>query len=148
VNPIDVLDVCSGTGFAALICATLGHRVTGIDLAPNMLSIARQLAVQRNLTAKFIEADGVQPPFDGQSFDAVVSRHSLWTLREAGRALRNWHKLLRSSGRVLLIDALQNGDPVVQALISAGFRNVTFELLPDGLCETPGQREYALTADR
>src|SRR5580700_316197 len=54
---VDVLDVCCGTGFAALICASLGHRVTGVDLAPNMLAVARGLAKERGLAASFEEGD-------------------------------------------------------------------------------------------
>jgi 2-polyprenyl-3-methyl-5-hydroxy-6-metoxy-1,4-benzoquinol methylase len=32
-EPSDVLDVGTGTGFLAFIVASLGHRVTGIDLS-------------------------------------------------------------------------------------------------------------------
>ena len=111
--PADVLDTCCGTGFAALICSGLGHRVTGVDLAPNMLAIARQLATERGLGAQFVEGDAVNPPFDHESFDAVVSRHSLWTLRSANEALRRWHQLLRPGGRVVLIDAFHSWDTSV-----------------------------------
>jgi ubiquinone/menaquinone biosynthesis C-methylase UbiE len=107
---VDVLDVCCGTGFAALICASLGHRVTGVDLAPNMLTIARELAKERRLAATFTEGDAVQPPFAYESFDVVVSRHSLWTLREPKDALQNWHQLLRPGGKVILIDAFHSFD--------------------------------------
>ena len=106
----NVLDVCCGTGFAALICASLGHRVTGIDLAPNMLAIARGLAKERELAASFEQGDAVNPPFAQESFDVIVSRHSLWTLREPGHALRNWHQLLRPGGKVFLIDAFHSWD--------------------------------------
>jgi ubiquinone/menaquinone biosynthesis C-methylase UbiE len=107
---VDLLDVCCGTGFAALICASLGHRVTGIDLAPNMLAIARGLAQERGLVASFAEGDAVKPLFADESFDVVVSRHSLWTLREPRQALRNWHQLLRPGGKVILIDAFHSWD--------------------------------------
>ena len=43
--PSDVLDVGTGTGFAALIAAGPGHRVTGLDASKAMLHEARSHAV-------------------------------------------------------------------------------------------------------
>ena len=36
-GPADVLDLATGTGYVALAAASLGHRVTAVDLAPAML---------------------------------------------------------------------------------------------------------------
>src|SRR5437870_7759968 len=47
--PADVLDIGTGSGFAALIAAALGHRVTGIDLSEPMLHEARTEAEKRGL---------------------------------------------------------------------------------------------------
>src|SRR5207244_3925941 len=66
--PADVLDLGTGTGFAALISASLGHRVVGADLATGMLDIARTLANERGLDVTFIEADAVAPAFEDASF--------------------------------------------------------------------------------
>jgi ubiquinone/menaquinone biosynthesis C-methylase UbiE len=104
-QPSRVLDVCTGTGFAALICATLGHEVVGIDLAPQMLQLARNSAAERGLKASFREGDAVAPDFGPGTFDVVTCRHSLWTLRSAHAAIANWHKLLRSGGRVIAMDS-------------------------------------------
>jgi ubiquinone/menaquinone biosynthesis C-methylase UbiE len=46
----------------------------------------------------------VAPPFNEVSLDAIVCRHFLWTLREPEVALVNWRRLLRPSGRVVVID--------------------------------------------
>src|SRR5690606_2371648 len=51
--PSDVLDVGCGTGFASLIAAGLGHRVTGVDLAAPMLAEARANAARLDLLATF-----------------------------------------------------------------------------------------------
>ncbi len=102
--PRDVLDIATGTGFVALIAAGLGHRVTGIDLADPMLEVAAAEARRRALSVDFLPGDAVSPPFPPASFDVLICRHFLWTLREPITALSNWRTLLRPGGRVVAID--------------------------------------------
>jgi SAM-dependent methyltransferase len=102
--PADVLDIATGTGFVALIAAGLGHRVSGVDLSSAMLEEARAEADRRGVEVTFEIKDAVEPAFEPPSFDAIISRHFIWTLREPGRALQNWLRLLRPSGRVVAID--------------------------------------------
>lgn len=104
--PTDVLDVGTGTGFLALMSAALGHRVTAIDLSPKMLAIAQKMAAGRSIDIRFVEADAVSPPFRHGSFDVVMSRHVLWTLRDAHDAIGSWRQLLRAEGRVVAFDAV------------------------------------------
>jgi ubiquinone/menaquinone biosynthesis C-methylase UbiE len=102
--PSDVLDVGTGTGFVARTAATLGHRVTGIDLSEQMLGIAREHAERDGVVVRFAIGDAVAPQFSPASFDAVTSRHLLWTLREPVRAFANWRALLRPGGRAVAFD--------------------------------------------
>ena len=103
--PSDVLDIATGTGFVALIATGLGHRVTGIDASSAMLAEARAEARRRKLDVTFAEGDAVEPRFEPVSFDAIISRHFIWTLREPERAFGNWLRLLRPRGRVIAIDS-------------------------------------------
>jgi ubiquinone/menaquinone biosynthesis C-methylase UbiE len=102
--PAHVLDLATGTGFVALIAAGLGHDVTGIDLAEPMLKEARAAASQRKLSITFVPGDVVAPAFAPASFDAVISRHLFWTLRDPGAALVAWRRLLKPGGRAIVID--------------------------------------------
>lgn len=104
-SPCSVLDAGTGTGFSALIAASLGHRVTAIDLAEEMLTVARQRAEQRGLEVAFAAGDAVAPAFAPGSFDVVTARNCCWTLRSAEDALRSWRRVLRPHGRVVVIDA-------------------------------------------
>ena len=102
----------AGTGFLALLLAELGHRVTGVDLAPGMLALARAKAARLPAGAVrpvFAPGDAVDPPLPAGSVDAVISRHLLWTLTEPQRAFANWRRLLRPGGRVVAIDGLWHG---------------------------------------
>jgi ubiquinone/menaquinone biosynthesis C-methylase UbiE len=106
--PADVLDVGTGTGFVATIAAGLGHRVTATDLAEPMLAEARRAgsvaAGRSRLGVRFVQGDAVAPAFPAAGFDAVVSRHLFWTLRDPAAALAAWRRLVRPGGRVVVID--------------------------------------------
>jgi SAM-dependent methyltransferase len=102
--PGDVLDVATGTGYVALAAASLGHRVTAVDLAAAMLDELVASATARRLTVDARLGDAVAPNFAPASFDAVTSRHLLWTLREPARAMTNWRQLLRPGGQLVAVD--------------------------------------------
>ena len=66
-----VLDVATGTGNAALRAAELGAEVTGLDLVPDLLEIARTR--DEHGAIAWIEGDAEALPFDDASFDRVLS---------------------------------------------------------------------------
>jgi ubiquinone/menaquinone biosynthesis C-methylase UbiE len=105
-EPCDLLDVGTGTGFVARIAAELGHRVTGVDLSDGMLDSAREELGKAGLQVSLLVGDAVSPPFPAESFDVVISRSVLWTLREPDTAFENWHTLLRPRGQVVAIYGL------------------------------------------
>jgi len=107
---LDALDVGCGTGFLSLEMAKRGHRVTGGDLAPSMLALARGKAAAQGLSVHFQEADAENLPFPPASFDLVISRHVLWTLPHPEAAIADWKRVLRPGGRLAIIDGAQYSD--------------------------------------
>ncbi|HEY2666433.1 MAG TPA: class I SAM-dependent methyltransferase [Actinomycetota bacterium] len=107
--PLRILDVGCGTGFLALLLAEAGHAVVGLDLSEAMLAVARREVARRGLTVELVLGDAEDPPGRSGTFDAVVSRHLLWTLPDPARAVRAWKDLVVPGGRVLAIDGLWQG---------------------------------------
>jgi SAM-dependent methyltransferase len=98
----DVLDLGCGTGTLSLLAAEQGHRVTGVDLSPAMIDLARAKLAGRD--AAFLVGDAAAPPVGEQRFDVVLVRHVLWALPHPDRVLRHWCDLLRPGGRLVLIE--------------------------------------------
>ncbi|MEU0851375.1 class I SAM-dependent methyltransferase [Streptomyces flaveolus] len=103
-RPGDVLDLGCGTGSLSLLAAEQGHRVTGVDLSPAMVELARAKLAGRD--AVFLVGDAGAPPVGERRFDAVLVRHVLWTLPDPGRVLAHWRELLRPGGRLVLIEGV------------------------------------------
>lgn len=104
-TPAEVLDLGTGSGNVAHLLSSLGHRVTGIDLADGMLARAREKAHPGAPAPRFVLGDAVAPPFAAGSFDAVTSRYLLWTLRTPQNAFANWLRLLRPGGVLVAVDS-------------------------------------------
>jgi SAM-dependent methyltransferase len=102
VGAADVLDLGCGTGTLSLLAAEQGHRVTGVDLSPAMIDLARAKLAGRD--AAFLVGDAATPPVGEQRYDVVLVRHVLWTLPDPARVLRHWRGLLRPGGRLVLIE--------------------------------------------
>jgi len=57
LHPERILDVACGEGTFALAMARSGLKVTGLDLSPDMLALARQKASDENLSIDFLNQD-------------------------------------------------------------------------------------------
>jgi SAM-dependent methyltransferase len=86
-----ILDVGAGTGAMSLLLASLGFEVTGLDLSPAMLEVARRKADALGLSIATVVGPAAEPP--SGPFDAVVERHVLWTTPDPVAALRAWREV-------------------------------------------------------
>lgn len=97
----DVLDVGTGTGFLALLLARQGYRAAGVDLAGELIELAKKKARAQGLSINFQKAPCEDLPFPDDSFDAVVNCRMMWSLTEPVLALKEWRRVLKPGGMVL-----------------------------------------------
>jgi ubiquinone/menaquinone biosynthesis C-methylase UbiE len=96
------LDLGCGTGYPALLAAqTVGSSgsVIGLDLAEQMLGVARRKATALGLTnVTFRTGDVTTLPYDADSFDAVISRFCLMFLPEIPKAASEIARVMKPGG--------------------------------------------------
>ncbi|WP_238014332.1 class I SAM-dependent methyltransferase [Dactylosporangium sp. AC04546] len=109
-----VLEVAVGTGLN-LPHYPAGATLTGIELSPAMLAIARQRAASLGLDADLREGDAEALPFDDDAFDTVVCALSLCAIPRPAAAIAEMHRVLVPGGRLLLLDHVGSTWPPVRA---------------------------------
>jgi 2-polyprenyl-3-methyl-5-hydroxy-6-metoxy-1,4-benzoquinol methylase len=102
VSPCDAVDLGCGAGNFAIWFATMGFRMTGLDLSPNAIELATSLAAQKDVECQFMIRDmtgsieGLNNAFDF-AYDWEVLHHIFPETRE--RYVMNVHQMLRSGGK-------------------------------------------------
>src|SRR5512132_1677510 len=100
-----VLDLACGTGLVARLAApAVGPtgRVTGLDLNPGMLAVARSLPPPSGPSITWIEGSAVAMSFPNASFDVVLCQQGLQFFPDRPAALREMRRVLIPGGRLLL----------------------------------------------
>jgi ubiquinone/menaquinone biosynthesis C-methylase UbiE len=109
-----VLEVAIGTG-RNLPHYPPGAVVTGIELSPAMLAIARQRAAGLGRDVELREGDAEYLPAEDASFDTVVCALSLCTIPGPAAAISEMQRVLVPGGRLLLLDHIGSSWPPVRA---------------------------------
>ena len=98
-----VLEIAVGTG-RDLPFYPPGVRVTGIDLSPAMLAIARQRAADVGIDVELREGDAEALDFPDATFDTVLCALSLCTIPHPATAIAEMARVLQPGGKLLLLD--------------------------------------------
>ncbi len=141
---LKILDIGTGNGFLALLLAEMGYDVTGVDWAKSKIQKAKDKAAALKIKVNFKVQDAKTLSFPGNTFDAVVIRHVIWTLADPLTAARDWTRVVRFQGKVIAdIPHMRShsgshhfGDEVVRMFKQAGLTEV--DLLTIGAKFFPG----------
>jgi phosphoethanolamine N-methyltransferase len=105
--------VGSGIGGAAFhLARTYGARVTGIDLAEEMVAIALERAQEQGQgeSVTFVLGDVMQKPFP-EAFDIIWSRDAFMHIPDKPRLFRRLYELLAAGGRLVITDYARGKSP-------------------------------------
>jgi SAM-dependent methyltransferase len=153
----NVLDVACGTGNVAIPLARMGCRVTGVDIAANLLMQARERALIEGLAIDFDEGDAEQLPYADASFDAVVTMFGAMFAPRPEHVAREFARVLKPGGLLAMANwtpasftarmfqvgskhapspagiappVLWGDEAIVRERLAAHFTNIATELVP------------------
>ena len=109
-----VLEVAVGTG-RDLPFYPADVTLTGIDLSPAMLRIAKRRAAELGRDVELLVGDAQKLPFDDESFDTVVTALALCSIPDSDAAIGEMKRVLVPGGRLLLLDHIRSSWPPVAA---------------------------------
>ena len=91
-----LLDIACGSGYAAALAAARGADVTGIDIAPALLEIARE----RTPDGSFLEAEMDALPLPDAQFDVVIAVNGFQFALDPASAFAEAARVLVPGGRL------------------------------------------------
>ncbi len=104
-----VLDVAAGNGNATLAAARRGCRVTSSDFVAGLLERGVERARAERFEVSFKVADAEALPFEGASFDAVVSTFGVMFTPNHAKAAEELLRVCRPGGRIGLANWTPEG---------------------------------------
>jgi SAM-dependent methyltransferase len=122
-----LLDVACGSGQLALIAARAGAKVTGVDIASNLIQKARERAAAEGLDARFEEGDAEALPFPDASFDFVASVVGAMFAPRPERAAREMARVCAPGGAIAMANWTRGG------FIGRMFQTITKFIAPSGM---------------
>ena len=124
-----VLDVACGTGVVARLAAQKVRntgQVTGLDLNPGMLAVARTLPPPTGAPITWVESSAVAMPLADATYDVVLCQQGVQFFSDKLGALREMHRVLRPGGR-LVLSVWKQANPYSMAVRAAVARYIGTE---------------------
>ena len=152
-----VLDVACGTGDLAIeLQKGARAKIVGTDFCRPMLTIAFDKNAKTALQIPYVEADGMNLSFADRSFDAVTIAFGLRNFANWQNGLIELHRILKTGGRLVVLEFSTPVLPGFRQLFQFYFSNVlpriggavsgsrgAYEYLPDSVSRFPDQTNLA-----
>lgn len=122
-----VLEIATGTGLIALEISHFVSQITAIDIAPEMIRVAKEKYAQhfpKNID--FVTGNALKPDFADKTFDAIIASNVMHLLPSPEVALLEMKRILKDDGKIILPTYLHGSglkSHIISRLISlSGFK--------------------------
>lgn len=133
-----VLDVGCGIGGAArYMASSTGCEVTGIDLTPEYIEVAKTLTELTGLEnkVKFDICSALSMPFDDQTFDAAITLHVAMNIRERAALYREIARVMKAGSTLYIFDVMKKDDEPLRFPVPwAQSGDTSYLTTPDETC--------------
>ena len=109
-----VLEIGIGSGLNLPFYSRNVEHLIGLDPSPKLLSMVRRNLRPDTPSIELIEGSAEAIPLENNSVDTVVTTWTLCSIPDARRALREMHRVLRPTGRLLFIEHGRAPEPNVR----------------------------------
>ena len=105
-----ILDLSTGTGWTSRSVARRGARVTGVDIAADLIAAAQSTAKEQALAIEYRIGDAESLPFADGEFDAVISTCGVMFASRPESAAAELARVCRKGGRIALTTWLSDSN--------------------------------------
>jgi ubiquinone/menaquinone biosynthesis methyltransferase len=154
---VRALDLACGTGDIAFALARRGASVTGLDITPGMIALARlRQASGEGAGVRFLVGDMMSLPFPDETFDVVTTGYGLRNVPGLATSVDEIRRVLKRGGQLLSLDFNRPRQPLVRFVYLAYLTIVggtlgfllhrdpdTYRYLPESIRRYPGASAVA-----
>ncbi len=101
------LEVAIGTGMN-LPHYPRGVDLTGVDLTPEMLALARRRSADIGVPVSLTEGDAQALPFGDATFDTVLCTYAMCSVPDERATVLEMRRVLKPRGRLILVDHIRS----------------------------------------
>lgn len=124
-----ILDVAAGTGdWTIALAKELGEKghVTGFDLSPEMLAVAREKVREAGVSfwVTLTQGNAMELPYEDDTFDLVTIGFGLRNLPDTEQGMQELYRVLKPGGQLVVLETSQPDNPVIKPFWKMYFKGV------------------------
>ena len=130
-TPHTVLDLCCGTGAVTqrLVAAMKKRKlplpaIDCVDFSHGMLEEAKLRLAHLNVVSNFINSDASLLPLPDSSYDTIIIAYGIRNLTELKKALSEANRVLRTHGKLFILELTPPRSPIVHLFHAAYLKTV------------------------
>lgn len=122
-NVKETLDLACGTGDLSILLAKNGYNVTGMDIAEQMLSIAREKS-KKTAGINYLNASAESIPAADNAYDAVTISFGIRNFNNRDKCLKEIYRVLKPGAPLMILEFAEPKGKIWRALYLFYFRNI------------------------